>query len=109
MRAENAVYGGEMSAHHYFRSHWFCDSGMIPFLLIAKLVSQSGKSLGELVGDMIAKYPCSGEVNSEVKDVRATLARSKPSIRTARSKKWTGLAWNIPTGGLTFAAPTQSP
>ncbi len=75
MRAEDAAYGGEMSAHHYFRDHWYCDSGMIPFLLIARLVSQTGKSLGELVGEMIAHYPCSGEINSTVADVAETLEK----------------------------------
>jgi phosphomannomutase len=75
MRAEDAVYGGEMSAHHYFKDHWYCDSGMIPFLLVARLVTQSGRSLGDLVGEMIANYPCSGEVNSTVADVPTVLAK----------------------------------
>lgn len=75
MRAEDATYGGEMSAHHYFKQHWYCDSGMIPFLLIAKLVSETGRSLGELVGEMVQNYPCSGEVNSKVADVPTVLAR----------------------------------
>jgi len=75
MRAEDAAYGGEMSAHHYFKGHWYCDSGMIPFLLIARLVSQSGRTLGQLVGAMIEAYPCSGEVNSTVADVAGTLKR----------------------------------
>jgi phosphomannomutase len=75
MRAENATYGGEMSAHHYFREHWYCDSGMIPFLLVARLVSSTGKTLGDLVDEMITRYPCSGEVNSHVEDVSATIAR----------------------------------
>jgi phosphomannomutase len=69
MRAEDAVYGGEMSAHHYFKDHWYCDSGMIPFLLVSRLVSMTGHSLGTLVGQMVEKYPCSGEVNSKVKDI----------------------------------------
>lgn len=75
MRSEDAVYGGEMSAHHYFKDHWYCDSGMIPFLLVARLLTQSGRTLGDLVGEMIANYPCSGEVNSTVGDVKAVLAR----------------------------------
>lgn len=75
MRAEDCTYGGEMSAHHYFKAHWYCDSGMIPFLLVSKLVSQTGKSLGDLVGQMIANYPCSGEINSKVADVPATIAK----------------------------------
>lgn len=73
MRAEDATYGGEMSAHHYFKDHWYCDSGMIPFLLIARLVSQTGRSLGDLVAEMVANYPCSGEVNSKVTDVQTIL------------------------------------
>lgn len=74
MRAEDATYGGEMSAHHYFKDHWYCDSGMIPFLLIARLVSSTGRSLGDLVSEMVANYPCSGEVNSKVSDVQTILA-----------------------------------
>lgn len=75
MRAVDAVYGGEMSAHHYFKDHWYCDSGMIPFLLVARLVSKTGKRLADLVDEMIAAYPCSGEVNSKVPDVPGTIAK----------------------------------
>lgn len=66
MRLENAIYGGEMSAHHYFRDFAYCDSGMIPWLLVAKLISQSGKSLSQLVDQRMAAYPCSGEINFTV-------------------------------------------
>ncbi len=75
MRAENAIYGGEMSAHHYFRDFAFCDSGMIPWLLVAELISRSGKPLSQLVGERMAAYPCSGEINYRVQDVAATLER----------------------------------
>ena len=75
MRAVDATYGGEMSAHHYFKQHWYCDSGMIPFLLISKLVSETGRSLGNLVKEMVQNYPCSGEVNSTVADVPTVLKR----------------------------------
>jgi len=75
MRAEDAVYGGEMSAHHYFRDFAYCDSGMIPWLLIAALVSESGQSLAELVDARIAAFPCSGEINFRVEDAAATVAR----------------------------------
>ena len=75
MRTEDAVYGGEMSAHHYFKQHWYCDSGMIPFLLVSRLVSHTGRSLGDLVKEMIENYPCSGEVNSSVADVADVLRR----------------------------------
>lgn len=75
MRAENAVYGGEMSAHHYFRDFAYADSGMIPWLLIAALVSQTGTSLADLVEDRIAAFPCSGEINFRVADAKAAVAR----------------------------------
>ncbi|MCW4454286.1 phosphomannomutase CpsG [Flavobacterium sp. MXW15] len=75
MRAENAVYGGEMSAHHYFREFAYADSGMIPWLLIAALVSESGRSLADLVEDRMARFPCSGEINFKVADASAAVAR----------------------------------
>jgi phosphomannomutase len=75
MRNHDAVYGGEMSAHHYFRDFAYCDSGMIPWLLVAELLSASGKSLSHWVAEAIAAYPCSGEINSTVEDAAAVLAR----------------------------------
>lgn len=75
MRKENAIYGGEMSAHHYFRDFAFCDSGMIPWLLIAELVSTTGKSLSKLVDDRMAQYPCSGEINFSVSDIPTTIEK----------------------------------
>ena len=80
MRAENAVYGGEMSAHHYFRDFAYCDSGMIPWLLIASLVSTSGQSLAQLVEERMAAYPCSGEINFQVDDAAAAIARVMASF-----------------------------
>ena len=68
MRSHEAVYGGEMSAHHYFRDFAYCDSGMIPWLLIAELVYRSGHSLGDCVKDRFAAFPSSGEINFKVAD-----------------------------------------
>ncbi|WP_444938311.1 phosphomannomutase [Microbulbifer sp. JMSA002] len=73
MRKEDAIYGGEMSAHHYFRGFAYCDSGMIPWLLVAELVSRSGKTLSQLVGERMAAFPCSGEINSKVQDAAAVI------------------------------------
>ena len=70
MRVEDAIYGGEMSAHHYFREFFYCDSGMIPWLLILELMSKSQTSLSCLVNDMMIKYPSPGEINFKVKDPR---------------------------------------
>ncbi len=74
MRDENAVYGGEMSAHHYFRDFVYCDSGMIPWLLVAELVSRHGP-LADLIADRKAAFPSSGEINFTLEDPKAAIAR----------------------------------
>jgi phosphomannomutase len=73
MRKENAIYGGEMSAHHYFRDFAYCDSGMIPWLLVAELLSVSNKPLSKLITERIGQYPCSGEINFQVNSVADSL------------------------------------
>ena len=75
MRLEDAAYGGEMSAHHYFRDFGYCDNGMIPWLLVASLVGASGQPLSQLVRERIARFPSSGELNFSVDDVAAALQR----------------------------------
>lgn len=75
MRAEDAVYGGEMSAHHYFRDFAYCDSGMIPWLLVAELLSLSDKKLSQLVQQMIADYPSSGELNFHIAHPQNVIAK----------------------------------
>jgi len=75
MRIEDAIYGGEMSAHHYFRDFAYCDSGMIPWLLLAERISKSGRSLGSLVSKQVMAFPCSGEINFSVNDVPKTVDR----------------------------------
>ncbi len=77
MREVNSVYGGEMSAHHYFRENYYSDSGMIPFLLIMQLMSDENKSMSQLVGEMINNYPCSGEINSTLDNPAAKLDEIK--------------------------------
>ena len=83
MRAEDAVYGGEMSAHHYFRDFAYCDSGMIPWLLVADLISRTGRPLSDLVGARMEKYPVSGEINRQVSEpaalIDSVLAAYSPS------------------------------
>ncbi|MEZ5490548.1 MAG: phosphomannomutase [Gammaproteobacteria bacterium] len=75
MRAEDALYGGEMSAHHYFRDFSYCDSGMIPWLLVIELISKTGKPLSELVNERMAAFPASGEINTEISDPPALLEK----------------------------------
>ena len=74
MRANGVLYGGEMSAHHYFRDFSYCDSGMIPWLLVTELMCRTGKKLSQLVGERVEMFPCSGEINRKVEDSAATLA-----------------------------------
>jgi phosphomannomutase len=75
MRAENGVYGGEMSAHHYFRDFAYCDSGMIPWLLVAGILGKAGQPLSQLVRARQQAYPVSGEINSRVADPDAVIAK----------------------------------
>jgi phosphomannomutase len=77
MRLEDALYGGEMSAHHYFRSFGYCDSGMIPWLLVAARLSGEGVRLSHLVAARMAAYPVSGEINNRVADADMVIARIK--------------------------------
>jgi phosphomannomutase len=74
MRREDAAYGGEMSAHHFFRDFSYCDSGMIPWLLVLEIMSQTGKPLSELVAEATRRFPTSGEINRKVGDARAVIA-----------------------------------
>ena len=75
MRSEDAVYGGEMSAHHYFRDFAYCDSGMIPWLLVVESMCLTGKPLSALVAERVAKFPCSGEINRRVADGKEVISR----------------------------------
>ena len=77
MRAEDALYGGEMSAHHYFKAFAYCDSGMIPWLLTAGLMSATGEKLSSMVDERMARFPVSGEINSTVKDPDEAIGRIK--------------------------------
>ena len=82
MRDEDAVYGGEMSAHHYFRDFVYCDSGMIPWLLVAELVSRHGP-LADLVAHRKALFPSSGEINFTLKNPEAAIARIRSEFEPA--------------------------
>jgi phosphomannomutase/phosphomannomutase/phosphoglucomutase len=83
MRSADAAYGGEMSAHHYFRAFGYCDSGQIPWLLVTQLMCESGQPLSALVGERIRRFPASGEINRKVTDVSATIQRIESKYRAA--------------------------
>ena len=95
MRAVDAVYGGEMSAHHYFKEFSYCDSGMIPWLQVAEAMSELGRPLSELVEERMARYPVSGEINLTLSDAK----RGLDAIRTTYEPK--ALALDA-TDGLSF-------
>ncbi|WP_128514368.1 phosphomannomutase [Tabrizicola thermarum] len=111
MRREGAVYGGEMSAHHYFRGFMACDSGMIPWLLAARLVTQSGRSLTELVGAMRRDFPSSGEINFRVAEVPAVVARVRTALEPeARSSDRTdGLSLDFGDWRMNLRASNTEP
>jgi phosphomannomutase len=85
MREHDALYGGEMSAHHYFRDFYYCDSGMVPWLLVAQIVSQSGKSLASLVDAQMAAFPASGEINRKVPDAPSAIRTIKEAYQAGAS------------------------
>jgi phosphomannomutase len=90
MRLEDAVYGGEMSSHHYFRDFAYCDSGMIPWLRVAEIICRTGKSLSALVSERMAMFPASGEINRKLTDPAGTIRKiedcySKDAVSTDRT------------------------
>ncbi len=86
MRLENAIYGGEMSAHHYFRDFFYCDSGMIPWLLVAELICLRNKPLSDLVKERIGLYPSSGEINNRLEDPKSAIERVFEHYQSAAEK-----------------------
>jgi phosphomannomutase len=98
MRSEDAVYGGEMSAHHYFRDFFYCDSGMIPWLLVMELISSSGKPLSALVSAMVEAYPSPGEINRKISDPAAAIERVRKHYQSSAQviDKTDGISMEFP-------------
>ncbi len=92
MREVNAIYGGEMSAHHYFRENYYSDSGLIPFLLVMELMSIEDKPLSELVGEMIKNFPCSGEINSRIDNPKEKLVQLKEKYSDGKIDEVDGIS-----------------
>lgn len=86
MRKEDAIYGGEMSAHHYFKNFSYCDSGMIPWLLVTSVMCATGKPLSVLLNERMAKFPCSGEINRTVIDAKKVLQHVEAQFVTANAR-----------------------
>jgi phosphomannomutase len=96
MREVNSIYGGEMSAHHYFRDNAYSDSGMIPFLLILQLMSEEKKTLAQLVDEMIAAYPCSGEINSTINDPAGKIKEIEKKYSDGKVDELDGISIEYP-------------
>jgi phosphomannomutase len=98
MREVDGVYGGEMSAHHYFRRFAYCDSGMIPWLVVAQILSESGRSLSSLVGERIGRFPVSGELNYRIPDAKAAISvfEQRYAPQALRLDRTDGLSFEFP-------------
>lgn len=96
MRQEDAVYGGEMSAHHYFRDFGYCDSGMIPWLLVCSTLCKRSIPLSELVGDMMMSFPVSGEINSVVNDADEVIRQLEELYGHGQKEYVDGLSVSFP-------------
>lgn len=96
MREVNSIYGGEMSAHHYFRDNYYSDSGLIPFLLILQLMSDENAKLSDLVDEMIRAYPCSGEINSTVNNAKEKIEKIKTIYNDGKIDELDGLSVEYP-------------
>lgn len=111
MREHGAIYGGEMSAHHYFRGFMSCDSGMIPWLLVCGLLSSTGQSLTDLVGVMRRDFPSSGEINFRVTDVAAMVSRVEAALapKARRVDRTDGLSLDFGSWRLNLRASNTEP
>jgi phosphomannomutase len=111
MREVDGAYGGEMSAHHYFRDFAYCDSGMVPWLLVLERMSRSGKALSELVGERMRMFPCSGEINRRVPDGKGAIAAVQSRYeRSARSVDFTdGLSMEFADWRLNLRSSNTEP
>jgi len=110
MRRVDAVYGGEMSAHHFFRDFSYCDSGMIPWLLALETISVTGQPLSALVGERVRRYPASGEINRRLADPQAALSRVRSHYepRALGVDETDGVSSSSRTGASTCACRTPS-
>ncbi|HZM52349.1 MAG TPA: phosphomannomutase/phosphoglucomutase, partial [Vicinamibacteria bacterium] len=92
MRDDDAVFGGEVSGHFYFRDNWYADNGMIPALLVLELLGTEGRKLSELLAPLRSRYFITGEINSKVADVAGALRRIEERYRDAEITKMDGVS-----------------
>jgi phosphomannomutase len=111
MREVDGVYGGEMSAHHYFRRFAYCDSGMIPWLVVAQILSESGTTLSKLVDERISLYPVSGELNYRVPDAKSTIAafESRYAPQASAVDRTDGVSFEFPDWRFNLRSSNTEP
>lgn len=111
MREEDAIYGGEMSAHHYFRDFAYCDSGMIPWLLVTELLCLKGQTLGELVRDRMAAFPASGEINSKLEQPAESIARVEQhfALQALEIDRTDGISMSFPQWRFNLRSSNTEP
>ena len=111
MRTHDAVYGGEMSAHHYFRDFSYADSGMIPWLLVTEIMSRRGAPLSRLVDERMALFPASGEINRKVADADTALAALEEAYgpQAARIDRSDGVSIEFPDWRFNLRASNTEP
>ena len=111
MRRVDAVYGGEMSAHHYFRDFMYCDTGMIPWLLVAEHLAKTGRPLSSLIGQMRENYPSSGEINFRVTDAGAAMEAIEAGFidTTCEIDRTDGLSLAFPKWRLNLRRSSTEP
>jgi len=111
MREVDGVYGGEMSAHHYFRRFAYCDSGMIPWLIVAQLLSETGVPLSTLVGERMRLFPVSGELNYRVPDAKAAIAAIEARYAAAAlaTDRTDGISFEFPEWRFNLRSSNTEP
>ena len=96
MREEQAVFGGEVSGHYYFRDFWCADSGTLPALFMLELLSAQGRALGDLIADFRSRYFISGEINSEVRDQEGKMREVEERFADAEISHLDGVSIDYP-------------
>ena len=109
MRDENAVFGGEVSGHFYFRGNWYVDNGMIPALLVLEKLGREGRRLGEILAPLRGRYHISGEINSRVTDVERAVARIEERYRDGRIKEFQFPIRTTPWGSIMPPSGYEAP
>ena len=110
MRRENALFAGEMSAHYYFRENFYCDNGMIPFLLVLEHLSTHDKPFSELIAPFMAGHYMSGELNYRVKDIKAVISKVQEKFRSEGTEDFTdGYSLETPEWRFNIRASNTEP